>query len=250
MNSEIFSILSAALERAADRGKKPYTPQPASIPDKKVVANLCLSSEYSNYVREHSINEVEMVMNNDGTIVQEQLAKLYTLDIKELKKLWQEKTGVEAPLRTQRHTLIERLSYLFQERIFGGLSNDDKNKLEDAKKRVEKGQQLREIPKNDELIPGMILTREHGGRKHSVKILEKGKVEYNCTIYNSLSAVAREITGARWNGREFFRLIRRDTSTKKELMAGASERRRGAVLDVPHKPSTEATNQQTFCGEV
>jgi hypothetical protein len=150
-----------------------------------------------------------MVMNNDATIVQEQFAKLYTLDIKELKKLWHEKTGVEAPQHARRRTLIDRLLYLFQERIFGGLSIDDKRKLEDAKKRVEKGEPLVELPKNDELTAGMILTREYGGRKHSVKILEKGKVEYNCKIYNSLSAVAREITGARWNGREFFRLIRR-----------------------------------------
>jgi hypothetical protein len=209
MDQKIFSILSAALKRAADRCKKPCNPQPASISDKKVIANLCLSSQYSNYVKEHSINEVEMVMNNDGTIVQEQLSKLYTLDIKELKKLWHEKTGVEAPLHTKRHALIGRLAYLFQERIFGGLSDEDKKQLENAKKRVEKGEPLFERPKNDELTPGMILTREYGGRKYSIKILEKGKVEYNCKIYNSLSAVAREITGTRWNGREFFHLIRR-----------------------------------------
>ncbi|MDR1208619.1 MAG: DUF2924 domain-containing protein, partial [Holosporales bacterium] len=205
----IFSILENALKRAASQDKHPRTPCIPSILDKKVVANLRQSSDYYNYVRAHPINEVEMVMNNDSTIVQEQLSKLYTLDIKELKKLWSEKTGVEAPLHTKRQTLIERLAYLFQERIFGGLSDDDKKQLENAKKRVEKGEPLFERPKYDELTPGMILTREHNGRKHSAKILEKGKVEYNCKIYNSLSAVAREITGARWNGREFFHLIRR-----------------------------------------
>jgi hypothetical protein len=55
----------------------------------------------------------------------------------------------------------------------------------------------------------MILTRDVGGVKHAVKILEDAKVEYNGKVYNSLSAVAREITGIRWNGPKFFHLNKR-----------------------------------------
>jgi hypothetical protein len=40
------------------------------------------------------------------------------------------------------------------------------------------------------------------------------------------------------------------TRSQKELMAGASARKRRAVQVVPLKPSTEATNQQTFCVRV
>jgi hypothetical protein len=211
MDPKIFSIIASALERVASLEKTSREWRIPSTTDQKVLANLQKSVKYKNCVKEHFINEEEMIMNmsNDTNVVQEEFAKLSALDIKELKRLWQEKTGVDAPQHARRRTLVDRMLYLFQERLFGGLSIADKRKLEDAKKLVEKGEPLFENPKKDELIPGMILTREHGGRKHSVKILENDKVEYNCKIYNSLSAVAREITGARWNGREFFRLIRR-----------------------------------------
>jgi hypothetical protein len=211
MDPKIFSIITSALERVASLEKTSQEWRIPSTTDQKVLANLRKSIKYKDCVKEFFINEEEMIMNmsNDTNLIQEELAKLSALDIKELKRLWHEKTGVEAPLRSQRRTLIDRLSYLFQERVLGGLSTEDKKTLDDAKRRVEKGESLFENPRKDELIPGMILTREHGGRKHSVKILENDKVEYNCKIYNSLSAVAREITGTRWNGREFFRLIRR-----------------------------------------
>ena len=38
-----------------------------------------------------------------------------------------------------------------------------------------------------------------------VQVLEKGFV-WNDKVWNSLSAIAREITGARWNGPAFFGL--------------------------------------------
>jgi hypothetical protein len=209
MDPKIFSIITSALERVASLEKTSREWRIPSTTDQKVLANLQKSVKYKACVKEFFINEEEMIMSNDTNVVQEELAKLSTLDIKELKELWHEKTGVDAPQHARRRTLIDRMLYLFQERLFGGLSTDDKKTLDDAKKRVEKGEPLFENPRKDELIPGMVLTREHGGRKHSVKILENDKVEYNCKIYNSLSAVAREITGARWNGREFFRLLRR-----------------------------------------
>jgi len=38
-----------------------------------------------------------------------------------------------------------------------------------------------------------------------VRVLAGG-FEYDCTIYKSLSAIAREVTGTKWNGYLFFGL--------------------------------------------
>ena len=54
-------------------------------------------------------------------------------------------------------------------------------------------------------IPGTVITKEYKGIKLQIKILESG-FEYNSKIYKSLTAVAKEVTGAHWNGYLFFNL--------------------------------------------
>ena len=51
--------------------------------------------------------------------------------------------------------------------------------------------------------PGTLLTREFKGKVHVVKILEDG-FEYEGRQYRSLSKIASEIAGTRWNGFTFF----------------------------------------------
>ena len=58
--------------------------------------------------------------------------------------------------------------------------------------------------------PGTLLTRRLDDRQIVVKVLEGG-FEYESRRYRSLSAIAREVTGTRWNGLLFFGLAgRRD----------------------------------------
>jgi len=56
--------------------------------------------------------------------------------------------------------------------------------------------------------PGTILTRRHGNREIVAKVLKKG-FEFESRRYRSLSAIAREVTGTRWNGLLFFGLAER-----------------------------------------
>ena len=56
--------------------------------------------------------------------------------------------------------------------------------------------------------PGVLLTRQFKDRKIVVKVLENG-FEYQSRRYGSLSAIAREITGTRWNGLAFFGVAER-----------------------------------------
>jgi hypothetical protein len=56
--------------------------------------------------------------------------------------------------------------------------------------------------------PGTLLTRRLDRRQIVVKVLEEG-FEYESRRYRSLSAIAREVTGTRWNGLLFFGLAER-----------------------------------------
>lgn len=55
------------------------------------------------------------------------------------------------------------------------------------------------------LGPGARLFREWSGRTHTVDVTENGYL-YEETVYRSLSAIARRITGAHWSGPRFFGL--------------------------------------------
>ena len=65
-------------------------------------------------------------------------------------------------------------------------------------------------PQRDRRLPppGTLLTRRLDNRQIVVKVLEEG-FEFETRRYGSLSAIAREVTGTRWNGLLFFGLAER-----------------------------------------
>lgn len=77
------------------------------------------------------------------------------------------------------------------------------------------GEQVETVPgnrskrKQDPRLPivGTLLRRQWKGRTILVEVLEKG-FRYENRQYPSLSNIALEITGTRWNGFAFFRLTR------------------------------------------
>lgn len=54
-------------------------------------------------------------------------------------------------------------------------------------------------------MPGSILVKEHRGKTIIVHVLDDG-FEYDGRRFTSLSAVAKDITGTKWNGFLFFGL--------------------------------------------
>jgi hypothetical protein len=52
-------------------------------------------------------------------------------------------------------------------------------------------------------MPGSLLVKQHKGETHVVKVLDNG-FDYDGRFYRSLSAIAQEITGTKWNGFLFF----------------------------------------------
>ncbi len=56
--------------------------------------------------------------------------------------------------------------------------------------------------------PGAVLTRKYRGQEVVVRVLGNG-FEFQGTLYRSLTAVTKAITGSHWNGFDFFSLVRR-----------------------------------------
>ena len=56
-----------------------------------------------------------------------------------------------------------------------------------------------------QLSPGTRLVRDWNGRSHVVDVLEEG-FAFEGRLHKSLTAIARQITGAHWSGPRFFGL--------------------------------------------
>ncbi len=66
--------------------------------------------------------------------------------------------------------------------------------------------------------PGAVLRREYKGRVIVVRVLPRG-FEYEGDMYRSLTAIAQKVTGAHWNGVNFFGLPSSRGSTKSRATA-------------------------------
>ena len=134
-----------------------------------------------------------------------QLAALRAMPVADLKVRWQELFDTPAP-RYNRRFLESRLAYRIQELAYGGLSEVTLQRL-DALARDERlvGREKTRKRVDDRPVAGTRLIREWQGVEHCVTVLREG-YEYQGQSYKSLSAIARRITGSRWNGPMFFGL--------------------------------------------
>jgi hypothetical protein len=134
-----------------------------------------------------------------------QLAALKGAPAPALKAKWRTLFDTEPPPYNRRF-LESRLAYRIQELAYGGLKKETVERLRVLGKQYDgkagtspKGRSPR-LP-----IAGTRLIREWQGIEHCVTV--RGyDFEYQGRSYKSLSAIAREITGVRWNGWVFFGL--------------------------------------------
>jgi len=134
-----------------------------------------------------------------------QLAALKTAPIGDLKARWRALFEREPPPFNRRY-IESRLAYRIQELAYGGLKPETIERLEALAEELEadstKGR--RKVSKSMPTI-GTQLVRDWQGIEHRVTVAENGFV-YEGKPYKSLSAIARAITGTRWNGWLFFGL--------------------------------------------
>ena len=133
------------------------------------------------------------------------LAALKTTPTPELKKQWRQLFETEPPPFNRRY-LESRLAYRIQELAYGGLKPETVKRLEALGEQLDGGdKRKRSIRADIRPIAGTRLIREFQGVEHVVTVLADG-FEWQGRPYTSLSAIARAITGTRWNGWTFFGL--------------------------------------------
>ena len=109
--------------------------------------------------------------------------------------------GAVCPTNTR--TLKNRLIYKVQEMHLGGISQSDMQLLLDIS--GQKGARLGPSYQTAGQATSMIhYIREWKGKKYDVTQISEKCYELDGVQYKSLSAVARAITGTRWNGKLFF----------------------------------------------
>ena len=133
------------------------------------------------------------------------LAALKIMPLPELKAQWRELFET-APPQFNRRALENRLAYRIQELAYGGLRHETRARLEALGEQLDGGNVvLRRIRADSRPLPGTRLLREHDGVQHVVTV-HADDFEFEGRPYRSLSAIARHITGTRWNGWTFFGL--------------------------------------------
>lgn len=126
------------------------------------------------------------------------IGKLDGLDRPDLVALWQQMFEQPAPKMLSQPFLRRFLAFELQSRRHGGLPRQVTAALEKDQKHAPR-------PQSPALKPGGRLLREWNGVTHVVDVAEDGFV-WKDRRYRSLSAIAREITGAHWSGPRFFGL--------------------------------------------
>jgi hypothetical protein len=134
-----------------------------------------------------------------------QLAALKGAPAAALKAKWRALFDTEPPPYNRRF-LESRLAYRIQEFAYGGLKKETVERLRVWAKQYDGKPGGRSKSRSDRLpIAGTRLVREWKGVQHSVTI-RGDDFEFQGRPHKSLSAIAREITGVRWNGWVFFGL--------------------------------------------
>lgn len=149
-----------------------------------------------------------------------QIMELKEKSLGELKTKYEELfPGQQAPSNNKVY-LWRKIAYRMQELEYGGISAETQGKIQHLIQQYDpinnKALRPDSIPENQPKksglsrdkrlpIPGTVITKEYKGIALQVKVLESG-FEYNNKVYKSLTAIAKEVTGAHWNGYLFFNL--------------------------------------------
>ena len=150
----------------------------------------------------------------------EEIMELKDKSFLELKAIYKEVYGSGTAPSSNKIYLWRKIAYKLQEIKHGGISDQAQGKIEEFIQKYDPVNNKALRPDNNSNnngkeaklsrdkrlpIPGTIVAKEYKGTILEIKVLEK-TFEYNNKQYRSLTAIAKEITGAHWNGYLFFGL--------------------------------------------
>jgi hypothetical protein len=129
----------------------------------------------------------------NSTELKAELARHEAMSLEELRTAWTRLVKRPAP-KVSAGLLRLALAHHLQSKAFGGVTRAMERQL----------QQLAEGQPMFEAQPGTRLVREWRGKVHVVTVSDEGRYRWQDRDWNSLSEIARAITGTRWSGPAFF----------------------------------------------
>ncbi len=152
-----------------------------------------------------------------------ELDRIASATIDELRALWRERQGQDAPAAFSKDLLARALAYFVQEERFG--------RLEPRLRRLLDRDVLSTVDPSRHVKVGSIIVREHAGVVHEVMVVPGGFCWQGKT-FASLSSIAKCITGTTWNGPRFFGLRGKDAGViAKEADAPSPANNHAGTID-------------------
>ena len=130
-----------------------------------------------------------------------EIGALITMSPAALRSKWREVHRSPAPDLSP-SLLARGIAYRLQERVHGGLSRATEKQLANIARRLDRTGTV-DDPNAVSLKPGTRLVRSWNGTIYKVLVGDDG-FEFDGRRYESLSQIARDITGAHWSGPRFF----------------------------------------------
>ena len=143
-------------------------------------------------------------MLTKGKDVAAEIAGLDELSKVDLVRQFEMLYGSPPPRYIHRALLLRAVAHRIQENAQGGPDPALRRRLARLADELRRTGRIA-IGTRPLVKPGTRLIREWRGETHSVLVLESG-FEYRNARYESLSVIARAITGTRWSGPAFFAL--------------------------------------------
>jgi hypothetical protein len=144
--------------------------------------------------------------------IDQRLADLPSLSKTAIRELWKRLFSTPPPPQLRRRLMIPILAYRLQEQAFGPLRAASRGRLCQLARAFENNSDaaVSSIPS---IRTGTRLVRQWGDQVHLVNVENNG-YEYQGARYQSLSEIARLITGTHWSGPLFFGIKSDQTKRK------------------------------------
>ena len=136
--------------------------------------------------------------------IKAELGRLPTMPIADLRERYRELFRTEPPKAFGPDLLRRSIAHRIQEKAYGGLSVSTRRLLDQlVRAALAKPNGRLQLPRR--IKPGSELVRTWLGKTYRVIVMADG-FAHNGKTFASLSEIATEITGTRWNGPRFFGL--------------------------------------------
>jgi Protein of unknown function (DUF2924) len=136
--------------------------------------------------------------------VEDELDRLAAMPIAQLRVRYREVFLTDPPKAFGPDLLRRSIAHRIQEKAYGGLSSATRRLLDQlVKAAMTKPNGRLELPRR--IKPGSELVRSWKGKTYRVMVMADG-FAHDGRSFTSLSEIASEITGTKWNGPRFFGL--------------------------------------------